>query len=216
MHYFPISLDISGRLCILIGGGQVAERKAKSLMEYGADLVIISPDLTQGLVSLVDCGSCRWLQRRYEDGDLEGAFLVVAATDDVEVQEAVFKEAEKKNILLNVADVPRWCNFILPATVRRGDLTISISTGGKSPALARQLRKDLEKLFGNEYAELLDLLGKVREVVLKQGNPHEENKLVFKAILDEEVVDWVRKREWEKIEKHVEAVIGQPFKVSME
>ncbi len=215
MHYFPVNLDISNRLCIVIGGGPVAERKSISLLECGARLRIISPDLTAELAVLREAGKFQWQNRVYKHGDLEGAFLVIAATDDQEVQKAVFAEAEAKNILLNVADAPQWCNFILPASLRRGDLAISISTGGKSPALARRLRQELEEQFGDEYGLLLDIMGNVRQTILEQGNSHEDNKKIFNAVLSSDMLTWASNKEWGKIAKHIQAVTGMDVELSV-
>ncbi len=154
MRYFPICLDLSGKTCIVIGGGQVAERKIRSLLECGARITVVSPELTDEIAELAACGRIQFRQRPYRDGDLQGSFLTIAATDDPAVQQAVQAEAERHNLLLNVADVPERCNFILPATLRRGDLAISVSTGGKSPALARQIRQELEGRFDSAYASI--------------------------------------------------------------
>ena len=122
-------------------------------------------------------------ERGYQAGDLGGSFLVISATDNETVQEAVHAEAEEHNILLNVADVPKWCNFILPATVRQGALSISISTAGQSPALAKQLRQRLEKEYGPEYKTLLQLMGALRPIILELKRPHQENKVLFEENL---------------------------------
>ncbi|MFP3982558.1 MAG: bifunctional precorrin-2 dehydrogenase/sirohydrochlorin ferrochelatase, partial [Desulfurivibrionaceae bacterium] len=162
MSYFPVCLDLNNRPCLVIGGGRVAARKAKQLLACGAEVSVISPELDSELAVLADAGQINWQQRFYKKGDLVRAFLVIAATDDPAVQSAVYAEAEDVGVLLNVADAPQWCNFILPATVRRGDLAVSISTSGRSPALAKKLREDLEEQFGNEYDLLLRLLGSLR------------------------------------------------------
>lgn len=203
MHYFPICLDITGRHCAVIGGGRVAERKVRALMEHAARVTVISPEVTEELAVFHAEGRLAWLKREYREDDLADVFLVIAATDDPEVQRRVHAEADKHNILLNVADVPKWCNFILPATVRRGDLSISVSTGGKSPALASRLRKELEKQFGPEYEVLLYLLGRLRSDVLARGKPHEENKDLFNQLLHPKMVEWVRNGDWESVETHI-------------
>ena len=208
MHYFPVCLDIANRACVVIGGGQVAERKAKGLLECGAHVTVISPELTEGLDGLHTSGTLSWINRSYQEGDLAEAFLVIAATDDPDVQHRVHAEAEKGNILLNVADVPKWCNFILPATVRRGDFMVSVSTGGKSPALARELRKDLEEQFGSEYGLLVQMLGDLRAKILAQGRSQTENKDMFNRLLHPDMVDWIQHRNWEKVAKHIEKILG--------
>ncbi len=203
MKYFPINLDIAGRKCTVVGGGKVAARKVENLLECGGKVQVISPELTTGLQELQQAKRIGWLQRQYRQGDLHGSFLVIAATDDELVQAEVFSEAEKNGLLINVADVPERCNFILPATVKRADLTISISTAGKSPALARQLRHKLEGMVGPEYGTLAEIMGLLRPDVLKQGRPHEENKIIFATLLHEHFIEWIRQGNWEMIREHV-------------
>lgn len=208
MPYFPVSLDLAGRLCIVIGGGKVAERKVRSLATCAARVQIISPELTPGLLELYNDGSIAWQKRSYLAGDLAGAFLVIAATDDVAVQKMVHAEAAERQLLLNVADVPDLCNFILPATARQGDLTVSVSTGGRSPALARVLRQELEKKIGPEYKVLVEILGIIRPFVLEAGRPQAENELLFNRLGHEEMAAWIRGRAWDKAESQLRAVFG--------
>jgi precorrin-2 dehydrogenase/sirohydrochlorin ferrochelatase len=209
VNYFPISLDIRSRNCIVIGGGKVAARKVKSLLASHGKVTVISPELDDELVPLAGNDSIKWLKRGYRQGDLAGAFLAIAATDDVTVQEAVHREAEAHNLLVNVADVPKWCNFILPATVRRGDLTISVSTAGKSPALAKQLRKNLERQYTDDYDLLLRVLGRLRPIVLDMGLPHEENKILFENLLHRDMIVWLRKQDWQALTDHIRSILGK-------
>jgi len=211
VDYFPVCLDIKDRPCLVVGGGRVAVRKVDGLLACGGAVTVVSPELVEGLAAMVADGRVRHLDRGYQRGDLAGSFLVIAATDDEDVQAEVFKEAEEHHILLNVADVPKWCNFILPATVRRGSLAVSISTGGKSPALARKIRQDLEKDFGAEYDLLLQMLGSLRSHVLGQGRKHEENKVVFEQLLHPEMITWVREQSWRRVEEHLCSVLGPDF-----
>ena len=207
-QYFPVCLKIAGRQCVVIGGGRVGERKVKGLLAHGALVRVISPELSEPLSALLRSGTIDWLDRLYQEGDLAGAFLVIAATDDPAVQELIHAEAEARNILLNVADVPKWCNFILPATARRGDLAISVSTAGKSPALASALRQALEGQFGPEYGVLVDILGALRDTVLAGGRPHAENKLIFARLADPEMAAWIRDGLWQKLARHIQEVLG--------
>lgn len=213
MKYFPVNLDIRARACIVIGGGKVALRKTQGLLKYGGKVTIISPKLEEELTNLVQMKQITWKNRPYKTGDLHKAFLVIAATDDPAIQEAVYTEAEQHNLLLNVADVPKWCNFILPATVQRGDLSISVSTSGKSPALAKKLRKELEKQFGLEYDLLLKVLGRLRPHVLAKERPHEENKILFEKLLHPDLVDWVRQKNWPALHGHVTSVLGEDIQI---
>ncbi len=208
MTYFPINVDINNRHCTVIGGGQVAERKVKGLLACHGRVMVISPEVTTELADLASRSVIKWQARGYEKGDLAESFMVIAATDDEEVQEKVHEEALEANILLNVADVPKWCNFILPATIRRGDLTISISTSGKSPALARRTRQRLEEEFGPEYDLALQLMGALRPIVLDLGKPHKENKIIFEKILHPDLLDWLQDGSWQLVEDHIVEILG--------
>ena len=193
---------------MVIGGGRVGERKVQGLLSHGALVTVISPDLSEPLSALQRAGTIGWLPRLYQEGDLAEAFLVIAATDDPAVQERIHAEAEERNLLLNVADVPKWCNFILPATARRGDLSISVSTAGKSPALASALRQALEVQFGPEYGVLVNILGTLRDTVLAEGRPHAENKLIFARLADPEMAVWIKDGLWLKLAGHIQEVLG--------
>jgi precorrin-2 dehydrogenase / sirohydrochlorin ferrochelatase len=207
-QYFPVCLKITGRQCLVIGGGRVGERKVKGLLAHGALITVVSPELNEALSSLLRDGAIQWRNRPYQEGDLAGAFLVIAATDDPAVQERVHAEAEARNILLNVADVPKWCNFILPATARRGDLSISVSTAGKSPALASAMRQALELQFGPEYGVLVNILGCLRDSVLVSGRTHAENKAIFARLADPEMASWIKQGLWEKLARHIQEILG--------
>lgn len=167
--YYPIFLNIRGRRCVVVGGGQVARRKVRTLLEHGADVEVISPDLCAELGQLAESGEIHALPREYRDGDLQGAVIAIAATDDRNTNLAVAKEARARAVLVNVVDDAENSDFIAPSYMRRGDVTIAISTGGRSPALARKIRTRLEKDFGDEYASLAWLLSEVRTEVKRQG-----------------------------------------------
>ena len=207
MSFYPVCLDVQEKDCIVVGGGKVAERKALGLLSCSAKVLIISPELTEELQRLSKKGAIRWAEREYRSGDLQQAFLVIAATDDEETQEQVFAEAAANNLLVNVVDVPQRCNFILPATVKQGDLILSVSTAGKSPALARKLRMELEKRYGVEYRILVDILGAIRPQILALGQSQLENELLFKQLLHDEIADWIKNQNWTRLEKHFEKVL---------
>ena len=208
MSFYPICLDLEGKSCVVVGGGKVAERKVLGLLSCSAQVSVVSPELTEELTRQHNEGIIQWINREYRTGDLEPAFLVIAATDDEETQMQVYEEAALHNILLNVADVPQRCNFILPATVRQGDLIISISTSGKSPALAGKLRLELEKRFGAEYRVLVDILGAVRPVILAAGLEQSENEKLFKQLQHDEMAEWIKSKDWSSLESHFEKVLG--------
>lgn len=189
MKYYPIGLHIEGRRCLVVGGGKVAERKARGLIECGALVTVVSPELTPGLTSLASDGVIHWQPRGYDADAAAGFFLVMAATDDPQVQDQVQSDAQRGQVLLNVADVPEKCNFILPALVRRGGLTVAISTSGKSPALAKKLRQEIEEWLGPEYETVVEALGMIRPHILAWGRPQAENEKIFQGLLDLGIVE---------------------------
>jgi len=187
--YFPVFLDIKDKLCVVVGGGKVAERKIFSLIEAGARVKVIAPEVLDSIRALAEEGKIELEEREYKKGDLEGARLVIAATNNQEVQKKVYEEAEERGIFCNVVDVPELCSFIVPSVVRRGPLCIAISTSGKAPAVAKRLRQMLESKFGEEYEAYLNLMGKIRELVLRMNISQEEkhlklNRLALAPILD--------------------------------
>ena len=167
--YYPVSLNISGRKCVVVGGGQVALRKVRALLEHGADVEVISPDLFPELAQLATSGKIKALNRAYRLGDLVNASVAIAATDDGELNRQVAKEARSKAVLVNVVDDVENSDFIVPSCLRRGELTIAVSTAGRSPALARKIRTRLEKELDNEYTSLIRLIGEVRAEVKREG-----------------------------------------------
>ena len=163
--FYPVFLNLTGRRCVIIGGGQVAEGKISKLLDSGAKIIVISPDATQGIRDYADSGQIEYNLRKYQEGDLNGAFLVVAATNDRVVNQEIFEEAEKSGILLNaVDDMPR-CSFIAPSIVEKGPITVAISTGGASPALARKLREKLEVSPALDWADATNMLSHARQII---------------------------------------------------
>ena len=168
--YYPVYLAIKDRLCVIIGGGQIAEGKIASLLECGGNIRMIAPEVTQEVQDMADSGALVLEKREYREGDLEGAFVAIAATDDNAVQRRIKAESERLGILLNVADVTHLCDFIAPSVVRKGEVTVAISTAGVSPALARKLRETLEVSRDLAYADMASLLGEVRGELRREGN----------------------------------------------
>ena len=167
--YYPAFLDVKDRLCLIIGGGQIAEGRIASLLECGAQIKMISPEVTAEVQGMADAGILRLEKREYQDGDLEGAFIAIASTDDRTVNRQIAQEAEKRNVLLNVVDVTHLCTFIAPSVVKKGDVTVAISTSGLSPALARKLREELEVDPVLDYADLAPMLSEIRLELRKEG-----------------------------------------------
>lgn len=163
--FFPISLDLRGRPCLVVGAGEVAARKAASLLDHGADVTVVAPEATEVIRELASEGRLRWHRRRYRSEDMEGAFLAIAATGDPEVNRRVYEDADRLKRPVNVVDVPELCSFIVPSILRRGSVSVAVSTSGKSPTLAKRLRRELEAVVGPEYGLLADLLGELRPQV---------------------------------------------------
>lgn len=155
---YPLFMDLAGWRCVVVGGGKVARRKARKLLEAGADVAVISPEITHEIEAL----PIEMLRRGYAEGDLAGAFLAFAATDVREVNAAVVREARERGVPVNVADEPSEGDFALPSTLRRGGLQVAVSTGGASPALARSIRQELEGVFVPEWAEVVGELERTR------------------------------------------------------
>jgi precorrin-2 dehydrogenase/sirohydrochlorin ferrochelatase len=162
MRYIPIFLDLAGRDCIVVGGGEVATRKVESLLEAGAHVTVVTPRLSPSMAALVAGGRVIHVAREYQPGDIRGCVLAYAATNDPKVHRELAAEAGALRIPINVVDVPELCTFIAPAVVKRGDLQIAVSTSGASPALAARLRRELEAEFGAEYALTLEVLRTAR------------------------------------------------------
>jgi precorrin-2 dehydrogenase/sirohydrochlorin ferrochelatase len=163
---FPVALELTGRRCVVVGGGPEAERKARALLEADASVTVVASEVTPGLSDLARRGDMTRVSRPYAGGDLDGAFLVIAAIEDRAVLAAVFAEAEERHVLCNAVDDIAHCHFAVPSVVRRGELLLAISTGAQAPALAKRLRRRLTAEFGWEYAALVDVLGQVRAETL--------------------------------------------------
>jgi precorrin-2 dehydrogenase/sirohydrochlorin ferrochelatase len=177
-------LRLSGRSCLVVGGGDVGLEKVEGLLACDADVTVVAPDLAPALRELVDEGSVRWEQREYRAGDLEGRFLAIAATSDTDVNIAVYDEAERRAMLVNVVDVPPLCNFILPAIVRTGPLAIAISTAGASPALAKRMKREIAESFGEPYARLAVLLNDARGWAKATLPTYQDRKVFFESIVN--------------------------------
>ena len=169
MGPYPVVLDLGGRPVLVVGGGAVAERKVEGLRAAGASITVVSPRVSARLAKMADDGDIRVRLRSYRRSDLRGVAIVFAATDDRNVNAAVAADSRRRRIWVNAADDPDHCDFILPSVLRRGSLLVSVTTGGRSPALARIVREELERLLGSDYALLTDLAGDVRRELRTRG-----------------------------------------------
>ncbi len=166
--YYPVFLNLAGKRCVIIGGGTIAQGKIGGLLQAGCQITVISPDATPGIRQAAQRGDITWLERTYQPGDLEGAFIGVAATNVWHVNREIYEEAESLGVLLNVVDDPDLCSFIAPSVVKREPVTLAISTGGASPALARKLRETLVHAEALEWADLADVLAQARRIIKEQ------------------------------------------------
>lgn len=192
---------------MVVGGGEVALRKVQGLLSAGARVRVISPEVEEELAVLAGAGRIDWQRKTYAPEDIAKSLLVFAATDDRVAQQQICRQAARSGQLVNVADDPACCDFQVPATFRRGDLTIAIATGGKSPAVAAMIRGRLEEEFGPEYVVLLNLMAMVRQVVAGSLS-QEERKKIYKKILHDDIVKWIRRGEIDVLRTHLQSVLG--------
>jgi precorrin-2 dehydrogenase len=189
--FYPLFMDLADRAVLVVGGGAVAERKVESLLEAGARVTLVAPEITMSLQALADSATIQLLKRGFSENDLEGALLVISATDDVTIQQQVAAAARKRNILVNTVDQPRLCDFIVPAVIRRGDVILAISTGGKSPALAAALRAKLENVITDDTARAAQVLGQIRSEVHAKFSDAVRRKEAFERIVNSGILDWI-------------------------
>lgn len=207
MSYYPIFVQLQGESTLVVGGGSVARRKVETLLEHGASIGIVSRMLCPELVGLVEKGEIRFLGKEFREGFLQGVFLVIAATDDKELNHQISLAARERGLLINAVDQPEDCNFIVPSIVNRGNLQIAISTSGKSPAMAKKIRKELEGCFGAEYEEFLDIMGRIREELLPMGFSQKENSTIFQQIIDGGLLDMITRGDTKGAETALSAIL---------
>jgi len=207
MAYYPINLNISNRLCLVIGGGSVAARKIEALLLSEALVRVISPEVCGKISEFARRGQVEWVRREYQDSDLDGAFLVFAATNQPTVQQQVQAQAKNAGIMLNSADSPDQCDFQVPAKIRRGGLLIAVSTGGASPALSRQIKRRLCLQYGPEYGVLVDLLGTIRCQIVGGSRESEDNRALFRRLLAQPLAEMIREQKWLDIHTELEKIL---------
>ena len=212
MRYYPVNLDIQNRGCLVVGGGAVATRKVITLLECGARVTVVSPDVSDRLQELARSGASLTIKKRsYRNRDLDGMWLVIGATDDETLNRRISEDAENRNMLCNIADRPEVCNFILPSIVQRDDLVIAISTSGNSPALAKKLRQILENQFGKEYGDFLQLLGAVRRKLLSAAHEPESHKPLFEQLINSDLLELVRQGRKNEINARLAEILGPGY-----
>src|SRR2546421_1893328 len=211
--FYPVFLDLRGRRAVVIGGGAVAEQKVRGLTAAGAHVTVVSPDLSPGLTDLAARGAIELRRRSYRGGDLAGAWLAIAATDDRAVNAAVWAEAERLGVPLNAVDDLEHCSFIAPAIHREGDITVAVSTGGKSPALAVRLRQRIARLVGRAEARLCELLGELRPELATRVPDAQARTALWYEIVDSDVIDFVRRGDVEGARGRIDELVRQPLVV---
>lgn len=211
MIYYPILLNIKHKNCLVVGGGGVGERKAITLMTCGANVSVVSIDFTDRLIELEKNNRLTLIKRPYQQSDLTGVFLVIGATNNESINTQIYHDAQQLNILCNIADKPEWCNFILPSIVRRDDLIIAVSTSGKSPALAKKIRKELEKQYGNEYALFLKFMGAIRKKLLSREHAPEAHKPIFEKLINSRLIELIQSGNIDEINSILWDILGQDF-----
>jgi len=206
MKYYPAYLDLRERPCVIAGGGQVAERKALSLLEAGAEVRVISPSLTTKLRELSQSGKIAHLPKVFDEKDLAGAFLVIAATDSLEANAGIGRLCRKRHILVNVAAPPDESTFIVPSVVERGELLISVSTSGVSPALSKKIRREIEERYGHEYEVFLRKMSMIRARLLDEVKDEATRKKIFQAIADSDVIGLLKEGRTHEADCRIEEI----------
>jgi len=205
---FPIFLNLRGRLCTIIGGGEVAARKAAALLREEACVRVVAPELSDEMKALLVSPHLTHVSRAYQEGDLEGSALAFAATNEADVNAAVYQEAESTGIPVNVADDPAHCTFFMPAAVHRDPITIAISTEGCSPALARHLRRKIEEAVPPAYAHLARLLGRLRPELMAAVAERGQRKERLERVVNSEVLSLLFSGRFEEAEQLARSLLG--------
>ncbi|MHB8927556.1 MAG: precorrin-2 dehydrogenase/sirohydrochlorin ferrochelatase family protein [Bacillota bacterium] len=209
-EYYPISLNLSGRRCLVVGGGAVAARKVAALLEAGAAVTVVAPDAAREVLDLSARGRVTYVRRAFAPADLGGCFVAVAATDDPGVNRAVSQAARERRVLVNVVDDAAISDYIVPAVTRRGSLCIAVTTDGKSPLLARRVRERLEADFGPEYGQFLDWLGEARETIRREEPNESRRRAIFARLVDSGVLALLREGRAAEARDEFERLLREP------
>ncbi len=205
-RFYPLFIDLEGRPVVVVGGGMVAWRKIEALHRAGARVKVVAPEVVERIAQ--DDG-LEVVRRDYEPGDLDGAWLVIAATDDEETNVAVSRDADSRRVFCNIVDKPGLCSFIVPSVVEKGPIKIAISTGGVSPALSKKMRLRIGKLLGDEYSILALIMGRIRPIVLSGEGGQGDRKRIFEVLVDSELLDAIRAHDRELAERILFEALGQ-------
>jgi precorrin-2 dehydrogenase/sirohydrochlorin ferrochelatase len=208
MKYYPINLNIKDRQCLVIGGGKVALRKVQRLVSCQAIVRIISPQVVSQLAEIAQKEGIEILYKEVCSADLNDAFMIFATTNDAMVNRSIARWAQEKNILCNIADRPDQSDFTLPSVIEQGDLNISISTNGKSPALSRFIRKRLQDEFGQEYATFLELMGNLRQILNTEISCQKKRQKIYQSLLDSPILNCLKQKDLNTVSNTCEELTG--------
>lgn len=211
MKYYPVCLDVKNKKCLVIGGGDVGTRKALMLIKCNADVIVISPKASEKLKVLSEKKVITLIKRQYKSDDISDAFLVIGATNNEKLNRRIFQDAQRLNKLCNIVDCPQLCNFILPSVVNRGDLILTVSTSGKSPAYAKKVRQTLENLFGEEHEIFLKLMGAIRKKLLMEAHEPDSYKPVFEKLISSGFIELIKQDDVLKINKKLVEILGKGY-----
>nr|WP_321257272.1 bifunctional precorrin-2 dehydrogenase/sirohydrochlorin ferrochelatase [uncultured Pseudodesulfovibrio sp.] len=213
MRYYPIFLNLENKACLVVGAGGVGKRKIQSLLDSGAGHVTIvdTCEVDVEMESILGADTATYQCREFVESDLDDKFLVIACTSSEAVNQRISKLCADRNVLCNVADQPEKCSFIVPATIKRGDLTIAISTAGQSPAMAKCIRKDLQESFGDEYAVLLSLMGRIRPLILGLGQETKQNTAVFRSLVNSNLLVAIKNKNLDAAREILKESLPEPL-----
>lgn len=212
MLLYPVNLNVKDKRCLVVGGGNVAYRKVVTLLEFGAEVVLVSPELCEKLEALAVQSAIHIHKREYKSEDAGGAFLIFAATNNLNLQQQIAEDATKYNVLLNSATDPQRCDFQVPAHFRRGELQVAISTSGASPAVSRMIRERLEKSFGDEYEYAICLLRLIRQRIVGPDSKSSVNRELLEGVLQDDIISCIGQQDWHRLklvlEKNLSGVLS--------
>ncbi len=208
VSFYPVNLQINNRSCLVVGGGSVAERKVQSLLAAGASVAVLSPEITEALADMARERRITYISRCYQHGDIGGFFIVICATNNKEVNQWIADEANQAGALVNVIDAPENGNFVVPSQIARGDLLLTVSTNGKSPALAKKIGAQLAQQYGPEYGLYLDLLAKARLKIKEVISSSKERELFWRQMIDDQVINLLKEGKIQEAEAKINNAIG--------
>lgn len=203
---YPVFLNLKNKKCLVVGGGSVAERKVSALVHCGAEIMVVGPSLTPALQKMVDHGYISYRKGIYQANDLDGVYLVISATNDDQINSIIAGDCNRRNIMVNVVDDPNRCSFFVPSVIHRGALKIAISTGGKSPKLAKIIRENLERDFGPQFEEFVEFIGNMRERIISEVDDPRLRNQILKRLVDHPTLKLVKQGDLQQAKERVKHV----------